>query len=79
MNHRIQQVLQQAAAPQIAQPLNDIQLLAILASHRHDLKPTEAVDWAAEILAESIGGMRDDKILDEKLAARMRRKQLAGE
>lgn len=44
----------QPGAVQIAAPLNDQQLLALVASRRPDLPPAEAVTWAIELLSEII-------------------------
>lgn len=38
----------------LAQPLNDVQLVALVAAHRPDVTPLDAVRWAAEIVSEAV-------------------------
>jgi hypothetical protein len=39
---------------QLAAPLNDIQLVALVAAQRPDVLPADAVKWANDILLEAI-------------------------
>jgi hypothetical protein len=54
----------------MATPFNDTQLVAMIAAHYPDGGPQEAVDWAMEIVAESIvqmkGGRAMTKLVEEK-------------
>ena len=49
-------ILMPNSAPQmqIATPINDVQLVALLAAHRPNKPPAEAVAWAIEILIEAV-------------------------
>lgn len=47
-------VAAQQPTMQIAAPLNDVQLIALIASRRTDVEPKAAVEWAAEIVIEAI-------------------------
>lgn len=45
---------QQMAPMVLAQPINDIQLIALVAAHQPDKAPADAVDWAIEVVAYAI-------------------------
>jgi len=51
------------AAMQIAQPLNDAQLVALIASKRPDCSAADAVTWAIELVAETIVRVNRNKEL----------------
>jgi hypothetical protein len=62
------------------QPINVDLVLALIAAQRPDLPHPEAVDWAAERMAEAIGAFgRPESLLQAKVESRARRKQLANE
>lgn len=42
------------SAIQVAAPLNDVQLVALVAAQRPDILPEEAVKWANEIVYQAI-------------------------
>ncbi len=44
----------QQPATVIAAPFNDVQLVAMIAAHQHDMTPREAVARAMDIVVESI-------------------------
>jgi hypothetical protein len=46
---------QQLAQPVVAGgPINDIQLIALVAAHSQDLSPSASVTWAVEVVLEAI-------------------------
>jgi hypothetical protein len=49
-------IIQQQMAPAVVPggPINDIQLIALVASSRHEEEPTSAVAWAVEVVIEAI-------------------------
>ena len=50
--NRIVQELQPTL--QVAAPLNDVQLVALIASHQPNAKPRDAVAWAVDVVLEAI-------------------------
>lgn len=56
---------------QIAAPLNDVQLVALIASRRTDVTPKAAVEWASEVVIEAILQAGD-------IARKVRERQSAG-
>ncbi len=44
----------QEQVAQLCTPMNDIQVMAFIASRRIDLTPKEAVAWAGDILVEAV-------------------------
>jgi hypothetical protein len=71
----VQQAMSAPPSPQqqplmVATPINDMQLVALIASRKTAavVTPQEAVEWACEILAEAILAIRN-RVLDKKAMA----------
>ncbi len=64
-----------AQAPQpgpvvVSAPLGDVQLIALIAAQASGMRPDEAVEWALDVIAETVVQFDGGKGLAERINAR---------
>lgn len=74
IDEMVQQALAQPGAMNIAQPLNDTQLVCLVAAQASEMPPAEAVDWAVEVVIEAIAQMGSGRF-NKRLQARLQQEQ----